>query len=266
MTQDILLDKHQRIATIAFNRPTVKNALTNAMCTGLADIIAQLKDDSSVNVVVLTGKGQDFCSGADLKEMSLEMPPNPNERGELMADKVRKLSWPIFLGLASLPQPILTSVRGYAIGAGAQMMLSADLCIASTTTRFILPQVNLAHSIDHGESYYLPRKVGLAKAMQLTLLGDTLSGSEAEKIGLANWCVEDQELEEKTRQVAEKLASAAPLACREIKALLNNSAKKTLHEQFTAEAEALGRCTSSNDFEEAITAFVQKRKPVFKGE
>lgn len=265
MSQKILLEVQNHIATITLNRPEVKNALTEPMCAELAKIIKALKDDTSVRVVILAAIGNDFCVGADLKELSNGLPEDTVERGEIMQGKVKNVAWPIFQGLHELPQPIITCVRGHAIGAGAQMMLSSDLCIASTTTRFLLPQANLAHPVDHGESYYLPRKVGLTKAMQLTLLAETLSGEEAAGIGLVNWCVEDTNLEQKTEEVAEKLANAAPLAIREIKSLLLQSGDNSLYQQYAIEADALKRCASSDDFMEAITAFTEKRKPSFKG-
>ena len=265
MSQKILFETTNHIATITLNRPEVKNALTGAMCNELADIIKALKDDDSIRVLVIKANGSDFCVGADLKELSCELPRSPVERGRLLGDKVRGSAWPIFLGLHELSLPIIASVRGHTIGAGAQMLLSADLCIASNTTRVLMPQANLAHPVDHGESYYLPRKVGLAKAMELTLLAEPISGEEAARIGLVNWCVADKTLEQKTQQVARKLASAAPLAIREIKSLLLQSQQNSIYQQYTCEAEALSRCASSNDFLEAISAFTEKRKPDFKG-
>jgi 2-(1,2-epoxy-1,2-dihydrophenyl)acetyl-CoA isomerase len=262
---EILFDQQDGIARISLNRPAVKNAITRDMCLALADRIRALKSDTTARVVILTSEGGDLSVGADLNEMSDMLPEDPRQRGDAMANQVREISWPIFLALSQLPQPIITSARGYAIGAGAQLILSADLCVCSSTLKMIMPQVNLAHPVDHGESYYLPRKLGMAKAMQLSLLGETVTAQEAERIGLANWCVEDNQLEAKTAEIAHKLASMAPRAVQEIKGLLAHSLDRDIESQFAEEAHALSRCAATNDFVEAITAFTQKRKPRFTG-
>jgi 2-(1,2-epoxy-1,2-dihydrophenyl)acetyl-CoA isomerase len=145
------------------------------------------------------------------------------------------------------------------------MALSADLTIASETARFRLPMMRLAHSVDHGESYYLPRKIGYGRSIQMLLLGETLSGTEAQNTGLANWVVPDTELETKTAEVVEQIAAGPPVAARELKSLLRNSLDRTVREQFAAEARSLEACASTEDFLEAINSFVEKRTPVFKG-
>jgi 2-(1,2-epoxy-1,2-dihydrophenyl)acetyl-CoA isomerase len=151
------------------------------------------------------------------------------------------------------------------IGVGVQMVLSADLTIASETARFLLPQVRLGHPVDHGESYFLPRKIGVARTMQLLLLAETLHAADAEKYNLVNWVVPDASLEVKTADIAQRLATGASLAIYETKALVRDSEQRSITEQFEAEARSLELCAASDDFPEAINAFVQKRKPAFKG-
>ena len=265
MSQEVLLEKIDGVAWITLNRPTARNALTLAMCTDLARIIEQLQDDAATRVIVLRANGTDFTVGADLKDMSQTLSPSAATRAQEIPAIAREISWPIFLGLHRLKQPVVASVRGHVIGAGAQLLLSADLCVASETTRVLIPQVRLAHPVDHGESYSLPRKVGAVRAMQLLLLAEPVAAQDAEKYGLVNWVVPDAALESKTLEVVQRIASAAPVAIAQTKALVRQSPYNTISEQFAAEARALGVCAGTEDFPEAINAFVQKRSPVFKG-
>ena len=162
-------------------------------------------------------------------------------------------------------QPVIAAVRGHAIGIGLQLVLAADLVVASETARFSAPQVQLAHTLDHGESYSLPRKVGLSRAMQLALLGETWDAASAERFGLVNFVTEDNALEAKTDEIAKRFATGATLAIEGIKALLRTSADRTVEEQLAAEREQISVCSASEDFLEAMTAFGEKRKPRYVG-
>jgi 2-(1,2-epoxy-1,2-dihydrophenyl)acetyl-CoA isomerase len=265
MADEILFDRQDGVAWITLNRPSVKNAITKAMCAELASIVARLREDVETRVIVFRGVGPDFMAGADLKDVSKGLSTVPAERGAEVAALARSIAWPIFLAMHDLRQPIVASVRGHVIGAGVQMVLSADLTVASETSRFLLPQVKLGHPVDHGESYYLTRKIGLARTLQLTLLAETLSAADADKYNLVNWVVPDSELEKKTEEVVLRLAGGASVALYETKALVRDSARRTVAEQFASEAFALERCAATEDFPEAISAFIQKRKPVYKG-
>jgi 2-(1,2-epoxy-1,2-dihydrophenyl)acetyl-CoA isomerase len=265
MADEILFDRQDGVAWITFNRASVKNALTKAMCAELVSIVNRLRDDRETRVIVFRGNGADFTAGADLKDVSKGLSTLPAERGAEVAAMARSIAWPIFLGIHELRQPIVASVRGHVIGVGVQVVLSADLTVASETARFLLPQVKLGHPVDHGESYYLPRKIGLARTMQLTLLAETWSAAEADKHNLVNWVVSDSELEKKTEQVVLRLARGAAVALYETKALVRDSARRTVAEQFAEEAYALERCAATEDFPEAIAAFIEKRAPLYKG-
>ena len=265
MTDDILYDRQDGVAWITFNRPSVKNALTKAMCTELVAIVGGLRNDRETRVIVFRANGADFTAGADLKDISKGLSPVPAERGADVAAMARSIAWPIFLAMHDLRQPIVASVRGHVIGVGVQVVLSADLAVASETSRFLLPQVKLGHPVDHGESYYLPRKIGLARTMQLTLLAETWSAAEADKHNLVNWVVPDSELEKKTEQVVLRLAGGAAVALYETKALVHESGRRTVAEQYAEEVHALERCAATEDFPEAISAFIEKRAPNYKG-
>jgi 2-(1,2-epoxy-1,2-dihydrophenyl)acetyl-CoA isomerase len=265
MAGEVLFDRQDGVAWITLNRPAVKNALTKAMCAELASIIARLREDRETRVVVLRGNGADFTAGADLKDVSKGLSSIPAERGAEVAAMARAIAWPIFLTMHELRQPVIASVRGHVIGAGVQMVLSADLTVASETARFSLPQIKLGHTIDHGESYYLPRKLGTARTMQLLLLAEPLSAADADKYNMVNWVVPDPDLEKKTDEVVMRLAGGAAVAIYETKSLIRHSAERSIAEQFAAEAQALERCAATDDFPEAINAFIEKRKPAFKG-
>jgi len=234
------------------------------MCRALIEFFECLREDSSTRVVVLRGAGGDFSSGADLKEVATILAPQPTERSAAAIRQVRELSMPLFLALHAVPQPVVCSVRGYAVGAGMQLALLSDLIVAAQSARFVLPQVKLGHSVDHGESWALPRRVGVGRAMQLMMLGDGVSGEEAERLGIANWVVPDDRLEERTTEVVSRLASSPTLAIREMKQLLRTTGQP-FATQFEAEAQALGVCAASADFAEAIGAFLAKRPPQFTG-
>jgi 2-(1,2-epoxy-1,2-dihydrophenyl)acetyl-CoA isomerase len=265
MTAPILVEKSDGIAWLTLNRPELRNALTFSMCRELTALFEALRTDRDTRVLVLRGNGADFCSGADLGDVASIISPSPEARAATAAAQVRELSWPLFLALHELPQPVIASVRGHAVGAGMQLVLSSDLVVASETARFLIPQVRLAHSADHGESWYLPRKTGITRAMQFLLLGDAVGAQDAERYGLVNWVSTDDALEQKTDEIARRLASGAAVAIAEMKGLLRQSLNNSLQEQLEAEARALGACAATDDFAEAIGAFLAKRRPVFAG-
>ena len=263
--RDVLINEESGVTSITLNRPQVKNALTFAMCHELIELFRRLRDDATTRVVLLRGSGSDFSSGADLNDVSTILKGDARARSEAAVQQVRELSLPLFLAMEAVPQPVVCSVRGYAVGAGTQMALMSDLVVAAESARFVLPQVRLGHNVDHGESWALPRKVGMGRAMQLMALGETISGRDAERFGVANWVVDDAALDQRTDEVVGRLASSPTVAISEMKNLLRGSAQRSLKEQLEAEAHALGVCAATEDFAEAIGAFMAKRKPAFKG-
>lgn len=258
-------EKCDGIARLRFNRPEARNALTLEMCKRLVEIVDDLRDDRGARVLLIEAASADFCAGADMGDLATMTGGTPADRAGLVRQSALEYSQGIFLSLATLDIPIVAAVRGYAVGAGLQFALTADLVVASETARFLAPMVNLAHSTDHGESYLLPRKVGEARAAQILLLGERFAAAEAEKWGIVNWVVPDGELEEKAEAVAARLASLAPLAMRNTKALLRKSRSNDIAAQFEAERECVADCAASEDFVEAIMAFAERRKPVFGG-
>jgi 2-(1,2-epoxy-1,2-dihydrophenyl)acetyl-CoA isomerase len=265
MNDSLLLERRDGVLWITLNRPKSMNAMNEEMFGALTTLFEALPGDSAVRALVLRGAGADFSSGGDLKDIGpvLELPPA--ERTAALSALVRSSAGRLFLAMDRVPQPILLSARGHVIGAAVQMAAVADLVIASETARFSIPQVKLAHTVDHGESFHLPRKVGLARAMEICLLGDRIAAADAARFGLVNWVVADTELDGRTEELASRLAAAPPVALRGMKQLLKASEGNAIETQFAAESDMIGRCVATEDFVEAIRAFSQKRRPTFVG-
>lgn len=259
MSDAIHFECNEGVARLCLNRPEIKNALSVAMCERVRDIVQQLRDDVTCRVLLIEANGTDFCSGADMGDLASMTDGTPAQRSERVGQSALAFSHGIFLGLANLDIPIVCAVRGYAVGAGLQFALSADLVVASETARFLAPMVNLAHSSDHGESYWLPRKVGALRASQILLLGERFGAHVAQQWGVVNWVVPDGQLETKAQEVVARLAQRAPFAVRGIKTLLRQSQTSSLEQQFNNELEMLTRCAATDDFARAIKAFSQRR-------
>jgi 2-(1,2-epoxy-1,2-dihydrophenyl)acetyl-CoA isomerase len=262
---DIGLRREDQVAWITIDRPRAKNALTGAMLSGLTDIVEQLSTDEQVRIVVLRGAGSDFCAGADMGDLASVLASAPHERKTAFEHGMRDGVQPLLRALLALKQPVLASARGHAIGIGVMFLLAADLVIASETTKITVPQVRLGHTIDHGESWLLPRRIGPSKASQLCLLGERMNADDAERFGLANWVTADSELEARTDEVVADLLEVAPIPLARTKALLAASPTASLEVQLQAEVASASACAATADFVEAITAQVERRPPRFVG-
>lgn len=265
MSDEVLFEKADGVLKLTLNRPERKNAINDSMVATLSDAFEDLVHDPDVRVVVITGSGKDFSAGGDIKDIASVLVQSPAERSAHFRKVVRNDSMRLFFAMHRLPQPVLLSVRGHAIGAAMQMTAVADLVVASETARFSIPQVNLAHTVDHGESWYLPRKIGYARAMQMCLLAERLDAATAERYGLVNWVVPDAALDARTDEIARRIAASPPVAARGMKTLLRYSPTNSFEDQFEQETLMIGAAVATDDFVEAITAFVEKRTPVFTG-
>ncbi len=252
------------IFAICFNRPDQLNAIDDQMTRTLTRIFEELAEDKETRVVTISGTGKHFSSGGDIGNIADWISPDPKARQERFTQAVSMLSKPLTLALQRVPQPIIASVRGHAIGVALQIVIMADLVIASETAKFTLPQLDLAHTPDHGESWSLPRKVGLARALQMSLMAERIDAATAERYNLVNWVVADEDLESRTAQIATRIAGSPAAAARGAKALLHAGLDRTLAQTMDAEIEMLGKVSMQEDFVEAITAFTEKRPPVFR--
>ena len=253
----LLLERHGAIATLRFNRPGALNAIDVPMATALRDAVRTLAQDDSVRCVVLCGAGKGFMAGGDLA--TLRADPVQGAR-----DLLEPLNEAVAL-LAQLNAPVIAQVHGVAAGAGLSLMLQADFVLAAEGTRFNLAYINLGTSCDVGASWALPRLVGLRRALEIAMLGDTYSASEAERLGLVNRVVPAAALDAAVQKLAQRLAGGPTLAYGHMRRLMRNAFDHDLPTQLAAETKAFMACARSADLPEGIEAFHAKRPATFQG-
>jgi len=253
----VLSEKRSRVHWITINRPERKNALDRETILALRDQFIDSSKETDTRVVVLTGAGSAFCSGADLRSgQSERAPANENLLEDGFNAAIRAL-W-------NLPKPVIAAVDGVAAGFGCSLALAADVRLASTTARFALLFVKRGLTLDGGASYFLPRLAGL-RGMEMALTGDMVSAEEALRIGLVNRVVAESEFQTHVAAYAERLAKNAPLALAAIKASIHNALTSSLDDTLTGEMKEQRRMNKTEDFREGVAAFLEKREPVYKG-
>jgi 2-(1,2-epoxy-1,2-dihydrophenyl)acetyl-CoA isomerase len=253
---DILVDRTDGLVTVTLNRPEVRNAVTNRMWLDLARIFKEIARSRADRVLVLTGSGGAFCSGADVSAARGEGHPLHHMRD--VGDAA--------MALHRLEKPSIAKVDGVAVGAGLNLALGCDLVVATERSRFSALFVKRGLSVDFGGSWLLPRIVGLHKAKELVLLAGMLSAGEALDIGLVNRVVGDDQLDSAVEEWAAALLTGPPLALSLSKTLLNKSFESSLDQALEAEAQAQAVNITSSDAREALSAFREKRTPNFTGE
>lgn len=253
------------IATLTMNRPKARNALSTEMRAMLTDTLHDLEHDTAIRCVVLTGEGDHFMAGGDVKGMFESFNQTPEEIRKNFVLRIHDLH-PIMFAMQRMAKPVIASVRGAAAGAGVSLALACDLVICSDDAFFTLAYCNIGTSPDGSSTYQLPRTMGIKKAMEMTLLGDRYTAEQSLEMGLVNWVVPGDELEAETKKLAERLAQGPTFVYGKAKQLLYKSVERQLESQLQAEGEAFAECASRQDFKEGVTAFVEKRKPVFTGE
>lgn len=264
MGNSIILDTKNSIATLTLNRPDALNALNAELADDLFHNLASLENECSIRCVIIRGAGGHFMAGGDLKSFYKELERKPDERRrhfELFVGKVH----PIIQTIKRMPKPVIASVEGAAGGFGMSLMMSCDLAIAANNSYFTLAYTLIGTSPDGSSTWFLPRLVGLRKAMELALLSDRFTAETAEKMGLINKIVTNNKLKEETNKLALRLAQGPTAAYANTKLLMNRSLESTLDSQLQAEAECFSKCAATDDFAEGISSFVEKRKPVFNG-
>lgn len=260
----VLYEKNGPIATLTLNRPDTLNAMNEAMMAALERLLSDVASDPEVRAVVLTGSGRGFSSGGDQKRDRTREGEEKFFAGDLGGGVVERLNRCV-LRLHQLRKPVLASINGVAVGAGCNLALATDLRIAADTARFgeVFPRIGLVP--DGGGTYFLPRLVGLAKAMELIMLGDMIDAQEALRIGLVNRVVPAAQLATATQQLAERLAHGPTLAHGLAKTALYQGMHMTLEDVLNLEARNQSIAGRSQDREEGVTAFREKRQPHFIG-
>lgn len=246
------------VARVQLNRPDRLNAVSPELYSAIEDRLDEAMNDDA-RVVVLEGAGRAFCAGADMKQ---------HDGSERTAEERREYVWQAQEAcerIQTIPVPVVSQVHGYAIGAGAELALSADFIIAARDAEFRFPEVSLGTYIGGGATYTLAQRVGAARAKELILSAVTLTGDEAEAEGIVTEAVPESELGETTERLADDLAGNAPIPMKFAKAHLSQVGSETRKEMLAGEAEALLTCMETEDWREGIAAFVEDREPKFGG-
>ena len=259
MSEVVKLSVANGIAVIALNRPQVMNAMDGEMMRQLRPAAEAVEKDPAVRAVVLRGEGAAFMAGGDVAVFHQHLAELP----ELIVTWGREMH-AAFLALRRMGKPVLASVHGAVAGAGFSLLCAADLAIAAADTRFTLAYSNIGASPDGGSTYFLPRLVGYKTTMEMIMLPDRFDAETARLHGLVNWVVPNEKLAAETMRIAQRLAAGPTRAYAEAKRLVNQSLDP-LGEQMEQELQAFSRCARGADLTEGVTAFVEKRKPVFKG-
>ena len=263
--------RENSVVTVTINQPEKKNAINSAMWDGLAEIFREIASRADDRVVVITGAGNDFCSGADLSgrggnaaagAAAVASAGAQNQVHHLAA--MRRVN-DACIALQRLPQPTIAKVRGVAVGAGCNLALGCDLVVASSTARFSEIFARRGLSLDFGGSWLLPRRIGMHRAKELALLAEIIGANDALEMGLINRVLPDGEVDAFVDNWARKLAAGPPIALAQTKRLLNNSLNVTLEEALDDEAAAQTINFATSDTAEAMRAFIEKREPKFTG-
>lgn len=257
----LLEERTGSILTLRMNRPERLNALNIELGRALADALRRAGEDSSVRVVVLTGAGRAFCAGGDLALLSDVRSRKASHELEGLVRSGKD----ICLAVCDMAKPVIAAVNGPAAGGGMNLALACDMRIASDQASFCEAFVRLGLYPDFGGTYYLPRLVGLSRAAELFCTAEVLTAHEALRLGIVSHVVPQEELEEETRDLAERLAAAPPLPIRAVKQTLLGAERDALERALDREISIQVECFLSEDCAEGLRAFLEKRKPQFRG-
>ena len=259
--QAILLEREGPLAIVTLNRPEKRNAIDRTMFDEVEAAFGELAADEGCRVVILTGAGGAFSSGADLasgaEDVASRTAPGFHER---MREVGRMIE-----AVASFPKPVIAAVSGVAAGGGCNLALVCDIVLASEDARFAELFVRRGLTVDMGGIWALPRRVGLHRAKELAFTGDFVDAKEAADMGLVNRVVPAAALLDEAKDLARRIAANAPVAIRLAKEGLNRSSTMTLAEALEYESQAQAICFASEDVQEGVAAFFQKREPEFRG-
>ena len=256
-TKPLEFEKRGNIAWLRFNRPQVLNALNVEVADAFLKVCQELSVSSEVRAIVVTGAGRAFMAGGDLASMR-----------EDPLGSAQSLIEPMHAGLQLLAlggAPVIAALHGVVAGAGLSIALNADLVVAAQGTKFNLAYANVGASCDLGASWALPRIVGLRRALQIALLSDPFDVEQALAWGIVNWIVPAESLETEAMAIAGRLAAGPTVAIGNIKKLMRASFDNALPQQLDFERDEFLACAATSDFEEGVSAFLERRRAIFLG-
>jgi 2-(1,2-epoxy-1,2-dihydrophenyl)acetyl-CoA isomerase len=262
VTDAILTSAQDGLLTITLNRPDRLNAFTTEMLEVFNQVLQNAADDDSVRAVLITGSGRGFCAGQDLNDRAVAPGGAPPDLGESLEERYN----PAVRTMRTMPKPVVVAVNGVAAGAGANLALAGDLIYAARSARFIQSFAKIGLVPDSGGTYFLPRKIGTARALGLALLGDALTAEQAAAWGLIWDVVDDADLPATAADVASSLAAGPTAGFAKIKQAINSSLDNPLDAQLDLERDLQRAAGNSHDYAEGVAAFLAKRPPMFKGQ
>jgi enoyl-CoA hydratase len=254
----LTLTKEDQVAFAAVNRPPA-NALAGELISEISELLNEVEKDKAIRVLVLYGEGRFFSAGADIKEFTTV--ENEEEFGKLGA-----FGQDVFERIETFPKPVIASIHGAALGGGLELAMSCHIRLVTENAKLGLPELQLGLVPGFAGTQRLPYYVGKAKAFEMLFTSEPISGSEAVKWGLANQAYPEEELMDRTKELAQKIARKSPLALKAAIELVNYHKSKRFYKGMTREAELFGEVFVSKDGQEGINAFIEKRTPNFKGE
>lgn len=266
-TEHLLGHVEDHVAVLTFNRPESRNALSEGMYEGFDKVLPELAADSAIRVLMLTGAGNAFCAGGDVKGMNER---NKTGKGAMSADDriadLQRRQRAVSLALHDFRKPVVAALPGATAGAGMSIAMAADLRIASPNLLFVTAFANVGASGDFGGSWFLTRLLGEAKAKELYFMSPRLGADEALRTGLISEIIEDDDFQAGALNWCHSLASRAPIAMARMKENINRASTVDLATALDAEAHNMTMTMATGDHREAAAAFVEKRSPIFSGE
>jgi enoyl-CoA hydratase/3-hydroxyacyl-CoA dehydrogenase len=256
--REVSLEIKENIATIRMNRPAARNALNEKMLGELKDVIAQLRDDPAVRVVIITGEGPAFVAGADIRAMLA--------KDLKQIEEFTRFGQEVMNDIERLDKPVIAAINGFALGGGLELALACDIRLASSEAWMGLPEVGLGIFPGFGGTQRTTRLVGKGRACELIFTGDHISAEEAASIGLVNRVVPPQQLMVEAKQLAERIATRGPLAVAGAKVAINQALRTGLDDGLAIELDGVIQAFATQDQKEGMTAFLERRKPEFKGQ